>query len=134
MTVGWGLLAVALLAVPLAGCSSESPAAEPAPQTSRSSAEEELPSTQSLPTRLDCRGRGVVSTDGGLLEAGATPKGADTPEHAVEAFLSAMELARHDYVVDVAEAWVLRSDGTAVARIDFLLGDGWTIHGYSLCG
>jgi hypothetical protein len=134
MTFGWGLLGVVLLAVPLAGCSSESSSAEPVPQASPGSEGGGLPRTQSIPTRLDCRGRGVVSTDGGLLAAGATPKGADTPELAVEAFLSAMELARHDHVVDGAEAWVLRSDGTAVARVNFLLGDGWTIHGYSLCG
>lgn len=125
---------MALLAVHLAGCSSDSPVAESAPQSPTALAAGERPSTQPVPTTLDCRGRGVVSTDGGLLEAGATPRGADTPDQAVEAFVSAMDLSRYDYVVDVSQAWVVRPDRTAVARLDLLEGDGWTIHGYSLCG
>ena len=75
-----------------------------------------------------------MGTDGGLLEAGATPKGFETPELAVQNFLSSIKLAGHDYVVDIPRgAWVLRPDGSAMGRVDFLLGDGWLVHGYSLC-
>ena len=92
-----------------------------------------LQDDQSVPRRLDCPGDAVVSTDGGLLDADATLHGDETPGKAVEAFLPAIGLSGHRFVVDVPEAWVLRPDGTAVARLDFLIDDGWTVHGYDRC-
>lgn len=124
------VVALTLLAVAITGCSSHSVTAAPEPESS--SADREA-SGDSIPSELDCRGGGVVSTAGGLREEGVTLRGADSPELAVEAFLPAIGLAGKEYVVDVPEAWVLRPDGTAVARMDLLLGDGWTAHGYDRC-
>lgn len=40
-----------------------------------------------------------------------------------------------DYVLtdDATGAWVLRDDGSARAKVDLLLSDGWLVHGYEAC-
>ena len=40
-----------------------------------------------------------------------------------------------DYVLtgDASGAWVLRADGTAQAKVNLLLSDGWLVHGYEAC-
>ena len=126
-----GVAALAALLIPLAGCATETSSANPKAEPTGSPSQSEAPD---VPKRLDCRGGGAVGTAGDLMEAGATPKGFETPEQAVEGFLSSMELGGHDYVVDIPRgAWLLRADGSAMGRVDFLLGDGWLVHGYRLC-
>ncbi len=112
------------LGVLLAGCGSET---EVAPATT--------PSATSVPepTELSCPDNMQVGTDGGLLAK--MPNGFDTPEEAVEDWLSGNESSDDNYVLarDGSGAWILRDDGTAHTRVEFLRHSGYTVHGYQAC-
>ncbi len=113
--------------VTLAGCSAGAPADKPQEAIDKNEA-------TPLPKDLDCRGGVMSGTDGGLMPEGIKIKGKPSPEEAVEAFLPAISLAGVEYVVDFPDqAWVLRDDGTAIAQLNLLAGDGWAIHGYTRC-
>lgn len=84
------------------------------------------------PQRLRCP-KGVVGTDGGLLVAGAELNGTETAGEAVEKWMASQGGADYLLTDDAAGAWVLRADGTARAKVNLLLSDGWVVHGYQSC-
>ena len=125
-------LSVAVLSVLLVGCGQEvvdESADEPAASAPQPPA----------PTALSCPSDTSVHTAGGLLSK--MPNGFDTREEAVEDWLSRSksptggDWGGADYIIDEngREAWILRDDGTAVARVRFLRHSGFTVHGYNAC-
>lgn len=91
------------------------------------------PTASVLPKKLTCSSGRSVATDGGLLVAGAELNGAETAAEAVQAWMASQ--GGTDYVLtgDATGAWVLRADGTAQAKVNLLLSDGWVVHGYEAC-
>ena len=85
------------------------------------------------PSALTCPSGEMVGTAGGLLAK--WPDGFDTPRQAVRVWLSTSDWPDADFVLsdDATEAWVLRDDGTAQARVGLLEHDGFTVHGYDAC-
>lgn len=85
------------------------------------------------PTDLTCPSDERVGTDGGLLAE--QPDGLDTRDEAIEAWLSRMQGWGEDYVLtdNRRGAWILREDGTAHAKVDFIRHQGFTVHGYTAC-
>ena len=85
------------------------------------------------PTDLTCPGGDAVGTDGGYLAE--LPDGFDTREEAVESWLSQNHDFTGPYVIsaDGRGAWLVREDGTAKARLEFLRHSGFTVHGYERC-
>lgn len=126
MIIRLGLASAALLLLPLSGCASGSvdASAEPEP---------EPPSPSPSPTKVECPG-GAFGTDGGA-RVPVMRTGAPTPEEAVEEFLPSIGLANRPYLVDQVEgaAWVLRPDGTAIAKIELVVEEGWLADGYFRC-
>lgn len=123
-------LGVAVLAVALAGCGEE--VAGAAAQPTSELAE---PAT---PSALSCPSNKFFTTEGGFLAE--KPDGFPTREQAVESFLAA-KIARVNgwadagYVIseDGKVGWVLREDGTAQVRLNFLRHDGFTVYGFDAC-
>ena len=52
----------------------------------------------------------------------------------MKAWLAASQFG-DDFILtpDGQHAWILRPDGTAVARVHFLRHSGYTVHGYEAC-
>jgi hypothetical protein len=124
------VLAAMLLGVwGLAGCTGEESSKDSAigPPTE---------SVQATPTSLTCRTNERVGTPGGYWAH--LPDGYPTREKAVAAWLSSWLSSRHfgsDFAVtsDGKSAWILRADGTAMAKVHFLRHSGYTVHGYEAC-
>ena len=125
----WRTLALPFLMV-LVSCSPTETTASATPEPSEQAA---TPTVSAPPKRLTCPNDRYVGTDGGLLVAGAKLGGTETAGEAVEKWMASQGGA--DYVLsdDASEAWVLRADGTARARVNLLLSDGWVVHGYEAC-
>lgn len=122
-------LALPLL-VAVASCAANDQAAARSPQPSALAA---TPTAPELPKKLTCPSGRTVATDGGLLVAGAELNGTETAAEAVKAWMASQ--GGTDYVLtdDATGAWVLRADGTAQAKLNLLLSDGWLVHGYEAC-
>ena len=85
------------------------------------------------PKKLTCPSGEFVATDGGLLAAGGKLKGTETAGEAVEKWMASQGGIHYLLTEDASGAWVLRADGTARAKVNLLLGDGWVVHGYQAC-
>jgi hypothetical protein len=107
----------------LAGCGSQTGSG---PSTDKSA------SPAAEPTDLTCPDGERVGTDGGLLAQ--PPDGFDTPEEAVESWLTNTKNA-DDYVLsaDGKGACILRDNGTAHTKVSFIRSSGYTVHGYEAC-
>lgn len=125
------LMACLLLTFPLlAGCAGTSGTSTAAFSATSSSAEE-----PSVPTALTCPSGKQVSTAGGFLAE--VPDGADTRELAVRNWLEFTKWAPADadfiMTEDDKSAWVLRPDGTALARVGFIGRPGFTVYDFDAC-
>lgn len=122
-------LALTLL-IATASCAVNDQAAATTPEPSAPTA---TPTASELPKKLTCPSGRSVATDGGLLMAGAELNGTETAAEAVKAWMTSQ--GGTDYVLtgDASGAWVLRADGTAQAKVNLLLSDGWLVHGYEAC-
>lgn len=88
--------------------------------------------TPTMPTHLTCPTEERVSTAGPYWAR--LPDGSATPEETVEAWMSHTKLGQGFVLTNhVHGAWILRSDGTAVAKVDFIRYSGYTVDGYEAC-
>lgn len=117
------------------GTSSATPSASADAFASASAATTQSGSPESS-RLLTCPGDRTVQTDGGLRDPRAIVIGHPSAFAAVEAWMK--DQGGDDYVLDSARttAWVLRTDGTARARLEVVEvtnGEGWVIQGYKAC-
>lgn len=128
----WAGPGVVAASVVLAACGHEVVDASPEVRSG-------APAPRPAPTQLSCPSNEMVSTAGGYLKK--MPDGFDTREEAVESWLATTrnldgeDWSDADYVIAEGghEAWVLRDNGSAQARVDFLFSSGFTVQGYDAC-
>lgn len=113
---------VASLAVLVLSCSSDS--------SSDFGLTEATPSP--MPSELSCPSGNMVGTDGGLLAEFLD--GYDTREEALAVWLEHWpQWGKRYAIAEDGSAWILRADGTALARVTFIEHKGFTAHGYDEC-
>ena len=87
------------------------------------------------PTELTCPTDLRVVSSGGFV-ARQSLDGHDTQDRAVDAWArtrASLIKEEVDALPTDDGAWVLRADGTAIAKVSFIENKGFTVYGYQVC-